>query len=109
MENIIKFPIEKRKKQIEQQKDGLLREKEALVDYLEDLSEDIVNDCLDFLLDEGFDITNEKYVYDVSLFFETTRSLVFKMSDEHHPLQYFAHGMFSKYDTKDNPQLEFDF
>lgn len=106
MSNVIPFP--KKKKE----------ESSVTVDleYLDFLTDELTQDIAEFLHDDGFDVGNENYIFEVSMLYESIKSLLYKMSNVYHPMQKFANNVYSPfYDTTtgeeiDTPeQLEFDF
>ena len=99
--NVIRFPIEKR----------LIDYNEPSVD-LEQMCDMYAGALLTDLHEDGYDISNEDYVYDISLMFESLRSLVFKFNSITHPMQGFSQTLYTdqNYVMFENPnQLEFDF
>lgn len=102
-DNIVRFPIERRKQSIEQEQVEQFEDLEIMID-------DLVTDILTFLYEVGYDVDNQEYVLDVSLFFESFRSFVFKMCGIDHPAQKFAESMFEAQMLHANPsQMSFDF
>lgn len=101
--NIIRFPVEQRKESIE-------KEQEEQIEELEHMIDDLVSDVLTFLHEIGYDVDNDDYIQDVSLFFESFRSFIFRMCGVQHPAQQFAEKIFQQHMIYSNPdQISFDF
>lgn len=104
MNNVIQFP-------------KIKREKSSVdLDYLEFLTEDITQDLVEFLYDEGYDVSDQAYIFEVSMMYESLKSLLYKMNNEYHPMQKFANNVYSAFYDRDKDeeievpvQLEFDF
>jgi len=101
-DNIVSFPLKKRMEQVHHQSSAVDEDIEAMID-------DVASDVLAFLADEGFDIADKEYMYSISYFVESLRSMVFHMHDEPHPFRDMAITLYEnvKYDNPE--QLEFDF
>jgi hypothetical protein len=100
--NVIRFPIERR----------LDAEFKPASEDLEDMCDQYAGFLLTELHHDGYDISNEDYVYDISLMFESLRSLLFKFNSITHPMQGFSQTLYTdhNYVMFENPdQLEFDF
>jgi len=105
MSNVIQFP--KKKKEDESSVD---------VEYIDFLTDELTQDIAEFLHDDGYNIGNDNYIFEVSMMYESIKSLLYKMSNLYHPMQKFANNVYSPfYDTTTgeevNPpeQLELDF
>jgi hypothetical protein len=99
MSNVIDFPFDRIKKPTDD-----------IGAYIDNIAEEIVSDVIAFLMEEGVDIKPDDHVYDISLFYEVTRSLLMKMHGRHHMMQNIANDMYKwlEYDLEEK-QLEFDF
>ena len=100
--NIIRFPIERRMD---------LRLDEPS-EELENMCDSYAANFLNDLYYEGYDISDEKYIYDVSLMFESIRSLIFRFNSLDHPMQDFSKSLYSSAEKRieqNQKQLEFDF
>ena len=103
--NIIHFPVEQRLREINEERD-------YFSDSLETLSEDLTSDILAELYNNGYEIDSDDYVYDVSMLFESLRSLIFRLNDIEHPVQKFSKVIYEKYLTQnivEEMQLSLDF
>lgn len=121
--NIIEFPIERRKKQINKKKmesegfsvklySGSLEELEQTCEY-EPHADALMENLLSDMYEMGFDVQVQcdENAFDISLAFETIRSLLFKFSGNYHPLQNFAESIYAECvnNFENDKQLEFDF
>lgn len=107
MSNILLFPGKNKLKQIQAEKANKIDEE----DHLEVLVDDVVGDVITLLIDEGMmtEEDDDRCIYDISLFYESLRSMIFKMNDREHALQQLAQGMYTTIQYYDPNQLEFDF
>lgn len=104
--NIIEFPLHRRIKKI--------YEEEVELVNLENVADEVLSDMLSDLYDYGFNIDGEEFIYDISLLFETLRSLILNVNGYNHPIQNFAENLYTKkliddQEKNDPSQLEFDF
>jgi hypothetical protein len=101
--NVVRFPIEKRKEQIS------LQNSEDL-DYIEDYVDELTGDVVGFFIETGYPVDQEDYIQDISLLFESIRSITYKANDLYHPVQDIATTMFSEaLRILDTQQLCLDF
>lgn len=110
--NIIRFPVERRIAQ-STLTDKELRaiDLEACYALADNYSEEITSDILAFLHDEGMKIDGSTNVNDISMVFESIRSMLLKHHSIYHPIQVFVDSMYERsQEASHNPhQLEFDF
>jgi len=99
MSNVINFPFEKIRKPTDE-----------VGSYIDNIAEEIISDVIVFLIEEEIEFIPDDHVYDISLFYECTRSLLLKLHNRHHLMQNVANDMYKhlEYDLEEN-QLEFDF
>lgn len=102
MSNIVKFPTEKRQKDI-------LDQDSQYFDNIETYIDELASDIISTLFDDGYAVNKDEYIKDVSLMFESLRSLVFRMNDIPHTFQYSADLLFSDIIVEDDNQLCLDF
>lgn len=103
--NVVRFPIEKRKQEVDS-------ERYEYLDSLETLCDDIVSDVLSIMYDLGYDIETPEYSPTISLVLESIRAFVFFINDLDHPMQDFAKNMYDTYignEEFNKKQLELDF
>jgi hypothetical protein len=103
--NVIHFPIEKRLREVDDERD-------YFVDSLETFVEDITSDVLAELYNNGYEIDSDDYVCDVSMLFESLRSLVFRLNEIDHPIQEISQTIYRKYlieNSMEEDQLSLDF
>lgn len=101
--NIIFFPTKKRLEQVKFEAEAVERQE------LENMVDDIASETLAYIGDQGIDITSRKYVYSVSYFVESARSMIYDMHGIEHPFVDLAVTLYEN-SSFDNPnQLEFDF
>lgn len=107
MNNVIQFPKKKDRQKYSPNFD---------VEYLDFLTEDITEDFLEFLLDEGYQIDDPQYIFEISMLYETLKSLLYKMNELSHPLQDLAYDFYSDFYDREKDeeiyvpeQLEFKF
>jgi hypothetical protein len=96
--NIIPFPTKKRLRQITEE-----------VSQTDLLADEIVSDVIAFLVEEGYNIDNENNLYEISLFYESCRSMLYKFDNKEHPLQTMANELYKIFEYENEEQLEFDF
>jgi len=103
--NVIRFPVEKTKK------DVLFDSGTINLDHLEDYIDDLTTDIICTFVETGYDVTGDDYIQDVSLMFESIRSLTYKANQTYHPVQEIADTVFLDlvYDFLDDKQLSLDF
>lgn len=99
--NVIQFP----QKEVKSQIDDLLQES------LETYCDEITSDILVSMTEQDFPVCSEEYIQDISLLFESIRSIAFKAHGLHHPIQEIANTIFSiALDHRSNDmQLSLDF
>lgn len=98
MSNIIQFPIKNKfEKELE------------LDEEMNALADEITSDVIAFLIEEGYEFDNEANLYEISLFYEAAKSLMYSIKDKQHPLQFLANELYSTAQYYDDKQLEFDF
>ena len=102
MSNIVKFPTEKRQQDI-------LNQDNELFDSIETYVDELASDIVSTLFDDGYAINKDEYIKDVSMMFESLRSLILKMNDLPHSFQYSADILFSENFFYDENQLCLDF
>lgn len=102
--NVIRFPIEKRQQEIFQEEIGDL---EMLETYVDDLTADVITS----FIESGFPVDTDDYIQDISLVFESIRSITFKSNQVYHPVQDLADTMFAEAvrQLTDDRQLCLDF
>lgn len=88
--NVIRFPIEQRRREIDE-------EREFFFEKLELFSDDIASDILTELYNNGYEIDSDIFIHDISHLLESVRSLIFKLNDIEHPIQEFAKTIYEKY------------
>lgn len=95
MDNVIRFPVEKRLAKV--------NEKEQALD---EMTQDIATDVVQYLLDEGMSIEDEKHIFHVSLFYESLRSMIFWLNGSYHPIQNLATEIYENVVFENEDQLE---
>lgn len=95
MDNVIRFPVEKRLAKV--------NEKEQALD---EITQEIATDVVQYLIEEGMPIQDEKHVFHVSLFYESLRSMIFWLNGSYHPIQVLATEIYENVVYENEDQLE---
>lgn len=83
--NVIQFP----KKEEKGQTDNLL------LKSLETYCDEITSDILVSMTEQDFPVSSEDYIQDISMLFESIRSIAYKSQGLPHPVQEIANTIFS--------------
>lgn len=91
--NIIKFPIDRRMEEMMWQE--LEKDLEDKVDpsILVTIDE-MLGELIATMAEQNYPIDEEKYIFDISFLYEAIKSLMYKFSNEHHPIQAFAEKLY---------------
>lgn len=103
--NIVRFPIEKRAVQIE-------TAQLEFISMIEETTDNLVENLVVDLIELDYQIDDPNHMYDISIVYETIKSLICKMHDTYHPVQDFAYKIYNdevEYQAFLNKQLELDF
>lgn len=102
--NVIRFPVEKRLQAINAEEDVEL---EIIENYVDDLTSDVLSS----FIESGYPVEGDDYIQDISLVFESIRSLTFKSNSIWHPVQDLADTMYADAVRliTDDRQLSLDF
>ena len=111
-DNIVDF-VSIRNKKIEKEKQPKLTS--YTIELADELCGEITEDLLLYLDEEGIldiNTANETdfYTNDISFFYETLKSLIYKSDNEYHPFQNMAYTLFElDQNEEDSSQLCFEF
>lgn len=112
MDNIISFPVDKRKNAIlhEKLEKAYLEDDENYSLTLENTDE-ILSMIIAEMIEMGYPLHEEKYISEVSFLWECIKACLMSVNGEDHPLLEVAERLYSQYiREEDDPiQLEFDF
>jgi hypothetical protein len=83
-----------------------------IVNRIEMYCDDIFDDVVFTLIEDGYDVTSDDYIIDISMAYEAIKSVMYKAEKLHHPIQDLSRTMYNlslKYQESSEEQLEFDF
>ena len=114
MKNVIKFPLERRLDQIAWQKieaewANTARDDKQIA--IEEVVDALVAEFIFMMIEDfGINADDERYIYDVSFFYETIKSLVSKFNGVTHPIQQLADNIYrSHIETYEAAQYQLEF
>lgn len=113
--NIVQFPLDKRLEKIYEEDEKRMDKEFEINSDIENIADDLLeNLMIDLYEAEYTDLESDNYVYDVSILYESIKSLIAKINDTYHPLQIFAEQLYTNAirdmnDNQNSSQIEFDF
>jgi len=85
--NVIQFPISQRK-------ESILSDSVTVLKDLEEYCDELTSDIMTSMLTEDFPVDSDDFIQDISLLFESVRSIAYKSHGLFHPVQDVANTMF---------------
>jgi hypothetical protein len=108
MGDVIKFPTQ----EVIARDQAITEEVNKAVERIDMYCDEIFDSVVIDLLEDGYDVTSDEYIIDISMAYEAIKSLLFKAEKLHHPIQELSKTMYELTVASEEyheAQLEFDF
>lgn len=112
MTNIIQFPTGGKETDVIKSANAKSENEQQLINDIELFADEVVAELVAMMYEVAYDVGHEDYVYDISIVYESIRSLLYRMNTLDHPMQHFAQKIYEDENAAkyiNDAQYEFDF